>query len=80
LLATAGNQDLVRAIGKSVIALELVDDRLFQRNRSIDGRVVGITFLNSFNAGIPDVLGSVEIGFTGAESNHVPSGGTKLAS
>ncbi len=77
LLAAARHQDLVGRVVEAVVALELVDNGLFQTRRAIDRGVLGLALGDRLARGVLDMFRGVEIRLAGAQPDHVLAFGTK---
>ena len=78
LLATAGHQDLVRGITQAIIALELGDHGIFQCRGAVHGGVLGLPVMDGGNGRFLDVLGRVEVRFTGTQADNILAGGAQF--
>ncbi len=77
LFAAARHQDLVGRIVQAVVALELVDDRLFQAGRAVHRRVFGLAVGDRLARGLLDVLRGIEVRLAGTQADHVFAFGTQ---
>ena len=68
--ACAGG-DLLRLVGKPVVAVEFFRDGSLQLGVAGGRRVLGLSLVQRALGSFLDKRGSVEIGFTSAETNHV---------
>src|SRR3546814_9498643 len=64
LLAAGAGNDLIRLVFQRIVALHLGDDRLLQRRRAADRRVLGRAALDRVDRRILDVLRRIEIRLT----------------
>ncbi len=71
LFAAARDQDLLRCVVQSVVALELRDHRRLQRRRAAHRGVLGETLVDRGNRRILDVLRRIEIRFARAQTDDV---------
>src|SRR5690606_13452285 len=71
LLAAAGDEYLVRGVGKIIVAMELGDDGALQRRRTVHRGVLGLAALDGVFGSLLDVLRGVEIRFAGAKADDV---------
>jgi len=78
LLAATGDQDLLRSIIEAVVALEFVDDGLFQRGGTIYRCILGKAVAYRLDGRFLDMVGGVEVRFTRPQSNDVLAGGPHL--
>ncbi len=74
LLPPGADDDLVTLITQAVLAPEFAGDRVFQRGRSIHGRVFGLTARDRGGRRRLDVVRGVEIGLAGNEAENIPAG------
>ena len=74
MLASHGNQDLVRCVLDVVVAPEFVGDRLPELDDPVHRGVLGETLLDSLDRRGLDVLGRVEVGLAGPQADDVASG------
>ena len=79
LLAAGADGDLVGAVLDPVLALELGDDRLLERRRAVDRRVLGLALADGRDRRLLDVVGRVEVGLAGAQADHVAALRLQLA-
>ena len=80
LLAATGDENLVRGIFVTVVAFELVDNRLLELCRAVDRCVLGLAVVNGPDGGFLDVLGRIEIGLAGAKTDDVLAGSAQFCS
>jgi len=71
VLAADGRDALLRRIGRSVAALVIVADGLFQFHRAADGRVLGEVLPQRFNRRVFDIVGRRKIRLACAEVHYV---------
>jgi len=71
LLAAAGDQHLIGLVAQAVVALKLVDNRLLQAGRAVNGGIFGEARVDRLNGGLLDVIGSIEVGFAGSQPDDV---------
>jgi hypothetical protein len=69
---------LLGRVRKIIVALELVDNRLFQFGCAIDRSVLGLAIVDRLDRRLFDVIGSIKIRLTGAQANNIAPGGAQL--
>ena len=78
LLGSRRNQNLISLIREAILALELLDDRVFEIRDTFNCRIARKLSSNRINPGISNVGGRIEVGFAGAQCNDVFTCGFEL--
>ena len=78
-LAARRDEGLVRLVVEPVLALELGADRRLELRDTVDRRILRLALTDGPDRGFLDVVGRVEIGFTGRKRDHVAAQGFQVA-
>ena len=78
LFTATGHQNFFGFVVESIVPLEFFYDGFFQSGGAVHRRVFGEPVLYSFNRGIFDVAGCIEIRLAGTQADDVLAGGTHL--
>ena len=74
LLATAGDEDLIRPVFQTVVTAEFRYNRLLEFSGSVNGGVAREPGVDRLYGGGPDMVGRIEIRFAGTEPDDVLAG------